>query len=118
MYGSAGILGLASSFALFESSIGAARLLGLIAANSSLGVFLSLCESSTSRSFLGKCAGLVCCKTGGRARFVGGARTVILSIKLRWRNRVDLNRDHRFSRDTEMLTSDNYSFSKEIMQLL
>ncbi len=26
-------------------------------------------------------------------------------IKLRW-NRVDLNRDHRFSRDTEMPTSD------------
>ena len=41
---------------------------------------LSLCESSTSRSFLGKCAGLVCCKTGGGAGcfrlwvelFVGG----------------------------------------------
>ena len=54
-------------FALFKSSIGAARLLGLFAANSSLGVFISLCESSTSRSFLGKCAGLVCCKTGGGA---------------------------------------------------
>ena len=25
------------------------------------------------------------------------ARTIILSIKLRWRNRVDLNRDHRLS---------------------
>ena len=89
-------------------------MLGLFAANYSLGVFLSLCESSTSRSFLGKCAGLVCCKTGGRAgcfRFVGGARTIILSIKLRWRNRVDLNRDHRFSRDTEMPTSD-ISFQK------
>ena len=36
--------------------------------------------------------------------FVGGARTIIF-IKLRWRNRVDLNRDHRFSRDTEMPTS-------------
>ncbi len=77
-----GILALASSF---KSSIGAARLLGLFAANSSLGVFLSLCESSTSRSFLGKCAGLVYCKTGGGAGcfcFVGGARTIILSIKL------------------------------------
>ncbi len=41
--------------ALFKSSIGAARLLGLFAANSSVGVFLSLCESSTSHSFLGKC---------------------------------------------------------------
>ncbi len=71
------------------SSIGAARLLGLFAANYSLGVFLSLCESSTSGSFLGKCAGLVCCKTGGGAGcflFVGGARTIILSIKLRWRS--------------------------------
>ena len=36
---------------------------------------------------------------------------LILSIKLRWRNRVDLNRDHRFSRDTEMPTSD-ISFQK------
>ncbi len=64
--------------------------------------------------FLGKCAGLVCCKTGGgagRFRFVGGARTIILSIKLRWRNRIDLNRDHRFSRDTEMSTLD-ISFQK------
>ncbi len=33
----------------------AACLLGLFAANSSLGVFLSLYESSTSRLFLGKC---------------------------------------------------------------
>ncbi len=47
-----GILALANSF---KSSIGAARLLGLFAANSSLGVFLSLCESSTSRSFLEVC---------------------------------------------------------------
>ncbi len=47
MYGSASL-----QFALFESSIGAASLLGLFASNSSLGVFLSLCESSTSRSFL------------------------------------------------------------------
>ena len=90
-------------------------MLGLFAANYSLGVFLWLCEEySTSRSFLGKCAGLVCCKTGGRAgcfRFVDGARTIILSIKLRWRNRVDLNRDHRFSRDTEMPTS-GISFQK------
>ncbi len=31
-------------------------------------------------------------------------RTIILAIKLR--SRVDLNRDHRFSRDTEMPTSD------------
>ena len=80
---------------LIPFHIGAARLLGLFAANYSLGVFLSLCESSTSCSFLG--TGLVCCKTGGGAgcfRFVGGARTIILSIKLRWRNRVDLNRDH------------------------
>ena len=33
---------------------------------------------------IGKCAGLVCCKTGGGAgcfRFVGGVRTIILSIK-------------------------------------
>ena len=69
-------------------------MLGLFAANYSLGVFLLLCDSSTSRLFLGKCAGLVCCKTGGGAgcfRLVGGARTIILSIKLRWRNRVDLN---------------------------
>ena len=44
-------------------------------------------------------------------RFVGGARTIILSIKLRWRNRVDLNRDHRFSRGTEMSTLD-ISFQK------
>ncbi len=87
-------------------------MLGLFAANYSLGVFLLLCESSTSRLFLGKCAGLVCCKTGGGAGcspFVGGARTIILSIKrkvkLRWKNRVDLNRDHRFSRDTEIPTS-------------
>ena len=83
MYGSAGIqLWLLPKvpFGLFKSSIGAARLLGLFAANYSLGVFLS---SSTSRSFLGKCAGLVCCKTGGGAgclSFVGGARTIILSI--------------------------------------
>ena len=43
---------------------------------------------------------------------MGGARTIILwTIKLRWRNRVDLNRDHRFSRDTEMPTSD-ISFQK------
>ncbi len=86
-------------------------MLGLFAANYSLSVFLL---SSTSRSFLGKCAGLVCYKTGGGAgcfHFVGGARTIILSIKLRWRNRVDLNRDHRFSRDTEMPTSD-ISFQK------
>ncbi len=64
-------------------------MLGLFAANYSLDVFLSLCENSTSGSFLGKCAGLVCCKTGGGActgggagcfRFVGGARTIILSI--------------------------------------
>ncbi len=41
--------------AFFKSSIGAAHVLGLFAANSSLGVFLSLGESSTSRSFLGKC---------------------------------------------------------------
>ena len=85
-------------------------MLGLFAANYSLGVFLSLCESSTSRLFLGKCAGLVCCKTGGGAgcfRFVGGARTIILSIKLRWRNRVDF----RFSRYTEIPTSD-ISFQK------
>ncbi len=54
-------------FALFQSSIGAAHLLGLFAANSSLDVFLSLCESSTSRSFLEKCAELVCCKAGGGA---------------------------------------------------
>ena len=105
-----GILALASSF---KSSIGAARLLGLFAANSSLGVFLSLCESSTSRSFLGKCAGLVYCKTGGGAGcfcFVGGARTIILSIKLR---RVDLNRDHRFSRDTTL----NISFQDAVARL-
>ena len=54
-------------------------MLGLFAANYSLGVFLSLCESSTSRLFLGKCAGLVYCKTGGGAgcfRFVGGAMTI------------------------------------------
>ena len=72
------------SLCSFKSSIGAPRLLGLFAANYSLGVFLSLCESSTSHLFLGKCAGLVCCKTGGGAgcfRFVGGARTIILSIK-------------------------------------
>ena len=42
---------------------------------------------------------------------MGGARTIILSIKLRWRNRVDLNRDHRFSRDTEISTLD-ISFQK------
>ncbi len=36
-------------------------------------------RSSTSRSFLGKCAGLVCCKTeGGAGCFVGGARTIII----------------------------------------
>ncbi len=35
-------------FALFKSNIGAARLLGLFAANYSLGVFLSLCESRGS----------------------------------------------------------------------
>ena len=67
-----------------------------------------------ARFLIGKCAGLVCCKTGGGAGcfpFVGGARTIIFSIKLRWRNRVDLNRDHRFSRDTEMPTSD-ISFQK------
>ena len=81
-------------------------MLGFFAANSSLGVFVSLCESSTRRSFLGKCAGLVCCKAGrgaGCFHFVGGART--MPFKLRW-NRVDLNRDNRFSRDTEMPTSD------------
>ena len=55
--------------------------------------------------------GVVCCKTGGGAgcfRFVGGARsrTIINFYKLRWRNMVDLNRDHRFSRDTEIPTSD------------
>ncbi len=123
MYGSAGIqLWLLPKvpFALFKSSIGAARLLGLFAANYSLGVFLS---SSTSRSFLGKCAGLVCCKTGGGAgcfRFMGGARTIILSIKLRWRNRVDLNRDHRFSRDTEMPCNFRklLVFKRIMMQLL
>ena len=95
-------------------------MLGLFAANYSLGVFLSLCESSTSRSFLGKCAGLVCFKTGGGAGcfcFVGGAKTIILSIKLRWRNRVDLNRDHRFSRDIEMPTLD-ISFKRIMIQLL
>ena len=92
----------------------------MLGANYSLGVFLSLCESSTSRSFLGKYAGLVCCKTGegaGCFRFVGGAKTIILSIKLRWRNRVDLNRDHRFSRHRDA----NFRFlvfKRIIMQLL
>ncbi len=33
-----------------------------------------------------------------------GARTIILSMKLR--SKVNLNRNHRFSRDTEMPTSD------------
>ena len=58
--------------------------------------------------FLGSVLGLFAAKLGGAGcfRFVGGARTIILSIKLRWRNRVDLNRDHRFSRDTEMSTLD------------
>ncbi len=57
-----------SSFGFFLSLcwrvvyiIGENRLLGLFPANSSLGFLL---ESSTSRSFLGKCAGFVCCKTG------------------------------------------------------
>ncbi len=44
-----------------------------------------------------------------RELWVELART--MSIKLRWRNRVDLNRDHRLSRDTEMPTSD-ISFQK------
>ncbi len=63
------------------SSIGAARLLGLFAANSCLDVFLSLCESIVQAAcFL---ESVVCCKTGGGAgcfRFVGGARsrTIIL----------------------------------------
>ncbi len=61
------------------------------------------------------CWACYCWKTGGGAgcfRFVGGARTIILSIKLRRnRGRVDLNRDHRFSRDTEIPTSD-ISFQK------
>ncbi len=66
-----------ASIALFESSIGAARLLGLFAANFSLGFFLSLCSRVVQAArFL---AGLVCCKAGGGAgcfRFVGGARTI------------------------------------------
>ena len=61
--------------------IGAARLMGLFAANSSFKC-LPFAESSTSRSFLGKS---VYCKTGGGAgcfRFVGGARsrTIMLPI--------------------------------------
>ncbi len=60
--------------------------------------------------------GSVVCKTGGGAgcfRFVGGARsrTIILS-KLRWRNRVDLNRDHRFTKDTEMPNSVTIVFKR------
>ena len=39
-------------------------MLGLFAANYSLGVFLSLRESNTSGSFLGKCAGLFAAKLG------------------------------------------------------
>ncbi len=70
-------------------------------------------RSSTSRSFLGKCTGLVCCKTGGGAGyFVGGARTIIIIVhQTEVEEQVDLNRDHRFSRDTEMPTSD-ISFQK------
>ncbi len=72
--GSAGSL----AFALFESSIGAARLLGLFTANSSLYRFIpfTLFEISTSRSFLGNCAGLVWKSWGGRSwmfPFLGGA---------------------------------------------
>ncbi len=55
-------------------------MLGLFAANSSLGFFLSLCSRVVQAArFLGSaCAGLVCCKAGGGAgcfRFVGGAKT-------------------------------------------
>ena len=67
--------------------------------------------------FLGSVLGLF---AAGCFLFVGGAiyRTIILSIKLRWRNRVDLNRDHRFSRDTEMPTLQILVFKKIMMQLL
>ena len=50
MYGSAGIL---LPFTLFKSSIRAARLLGLFAANSSLGVFLSFVRVVQAARFLG-----------------------------------------------------------------
>ncbi len=67
--------------------------------------------------FLGSVLGLFAAKLGEElvvsVLWVELARTIILSIKLRWRNRVrvDLNRDHRLSRDTEMPTSD-ISFQK------
>ncbi len=70
MYGSAGILALHGLFLSLCSRVVQEPLdhfLGLFVEISSLGVFLLLCESSTSRSFLGKCAGLVCCKAGGGA---------------------------------------------------
>ncbi len=81
-------------FALFESSIGAARVLGLFAANFSLGFFLSLCSRVVQAACSLGSGRLVCCKAGGGAgcfRFVGGARTIV-----RW-NRVELR-----ARDTEM----------------
>ncbi len=69
---------------------------------SSYYIFLSLSfrfvRSSTSRLFLESVLGG---RGAGCFRFVGGARTIILSIKLRWRY-------YRFSRDTEMPTSNNY----------
>ena len=61
--------------------------------------------------FLGSVLGLFAAKLGEEldvsVLWVELARTIILSIKLRWRNRVDLNRDHRLSRDTEMPNSKN-----------
>ncbi len=58
-------------------------MLGLFAANFSLGFFLSLCSRVVYKPLVSwAVAGLVCCKAGGGAgcfRFVGGARTRILS---------------------------------------
>ncbi len=56
--------------------------------------------------FLGSVLGLCCNAGGGAGCFVGEAKTIVLSIKLRWRNKVDLNGGHRFSSDTEMTTLD------------
>ena len=62
--------------------------------------------------FLGSVLGLFAAKLGEEldvsVLWVELARTIILS---RWRNRVDLNRDHRLRRDTEIPTSDIFQLT-------
>ena len=72
--------------------------------------------------FLGSVLGLFAAKLGEEldvsVLWVELARTIILSIKLRWRNRVDLNRDHRLSIETQRCQLQILLFKRIMMQLL